>query len=618
MFNNARLSDKKLIIFITIFLAIVVLAVYGRVSQYDFVNYDDPIYVTDNNNIKLGLTLAGFRWAFSTTYAEFWHPLTWLSLMFDYQLYGFNAGGYHLTNLILHVLSTVLLFWLLNRMTGAIWKSACVAALFALHPLHVESVVWISERKDVLSAFFWMLTLRLYVFYTEKPGGKRYLLILFSFICGLMSKPMIITLPAVMIFLDYWPLGRFRSKKTGADSGGVLCVSQNRVIKEVESKEQAGAYNIYPSADSASPGNEEKGVIPLWPLIEKIPFFVLSAVFSIITLYAQYNPFNHHYPFYSRIANAPISFIIYVKKALFINDLAVFYPFHSQLPVWQVAGAALLILTISLIIIWTMKRLPYLFVGWFWYAITILPVIGIVQAGSQMVADRYTYIPLIGIFVMIVWGVPQLLSHMQYGKIIIAFSASVFLIIITGVTHQQIGVWKNDFTLYGHVLNLNPQDARAYHYLGCAMANKGENDKALYYYSLALKYNPRYYLPYLNAGAVFQKMNKMKEAIYCYNKVLLTNDKSAEAHYNLGLIFMKFNYHEAIIHFKKALEINPKNSDIHDNLGVALVKTDHLKEALEHFQESLRLNPEGAYARDNVENVSAALKKELTKKSPTR
>ena len=279
--------------------------------------------------------------------------------------------------------------------------------------------------------------------------------------------------------------------------------------------------------------------------------------------------------------------MILLFSILFIAN----YPFGKS---WV---QRLLISIISFAVIWAMKRLPYLFVGWLWYAITIFPVIGIFQAGSQIEADRYTYIPLIGLFVMMAWGVPQFLSRMQYGKIIVAFSASVFVIIITWATYLQIGVWKNDFTFYGHVINLNPKDARAYHYLGCAMANNGENEKALYYYYMALKYNPGYYLPYLNAGVVFQKMNRMEEAINCYNKVLQINNKSVEAHYNIGLIFMKYNYNEAIVHFKKALEIDPDNYNLHDNLGVALVRTGNFKEALTHFQESLSLNPKGAYAR---------------------
>ena len=303
------------------------LAVFWQVNQCDFINIDDEVYVTENLHVRSGITLDGFRWAFSTTYAEFWHPLTWLSLMLDYQLYGLNAGGYHLTNLILHILSTLLLFWLFNRMTGMIWRSAFVAALFALHPLHVESVVWIAERKDVLSAFFFMLTLCLYVYYTEKPDIKKYLLVLFCFACGLMSKSIVVTLPVILILLDYWPLKRFESKK-------------NNLI--------------------------------LWQLKEKIPFFVLSAIFSIVTFYAQYTDksgFVRDFPFSlsSRIANALVSFVTYLEKIFWPHDLIFFYPFSNQLAVWQIWGAALLIIVISIFVVAMVKRSPYLLVGWLWY-----------------------------------------------------------------------------------------------------------------------------------------------------------------------------------------------------------------------------------------------------------
>jgi hypothetical protein len=335
MLNKINISSKERILIVYIVLAVVTLAVYWQVNQYSFV-FDDTDYITENSHVKSVITLEGFRWAFSTATQRLWNPLIWLSLMFDYQLFGLNAGGYHMTNLILHILSTLLLLWLFNRMTGAIWKSAFVAALFAIHPLHVESVAWISERKDVLSAFFWMLTLCLYVYYTEKPIIRRYLLILFSFVCALMSKSMVVTLPVIMILLDYWPMGRFQSKK---------------------------------------------GSLLLWQLREKTPFFVLSAVLTIITLYTMYSPTIKYFPLSSRFANAPVSFVTYLAKTFWPHDLAVFYPFSNQLPVWQVMGSVLLILVISVAVIAMMKRMPYLFVGWLWYAITLLPVIGIIQNG---------------------------------------------------------------------------------------------------------------------------------------------------------------------------------------------------------------------------------------------
>ena len=335
MLNKINISPEKQKLIIYVVLILATLAVFWQVNQYDFVNFDDHVYVTQNSHIQSGITLEGFRWAFCTTYADSYGTLLiWLSLMFDYQLHGLNAGGYHVTNLILHILSALMLFWLFNRMTGAIWRSAFVAFLFALHPFHVESVAWISERKDVLSAFFWMLTLCFYVYYTEKPVIKRYLVVLFCFVCALMSKPMVVTLPVIMILLDYWPLGRFESKE---------------------------------------------GNYILWQLKEKTPFFILSAVFSFITIYTQYHPSVNDFTLSSRMANASVAFVTYLEKTFWPYDLAVFYPFPYQISAWQVLGATFLILVISAVLLIALKRLPYLFVGWLWFSITLLPVIGIIQ-----------------------------------------------------------------------------------------------------------------------------------------------------------------------------------------------------------------------------------------------
>ena len=409
MLDKINISPKKQKLIVYIILTVATLAVFWQVNQYDFVNLDDQVYVTENDHIQSGITPEGFCWAFSTTYAGFWHPLTWLSLMLDDQLHGLNAGGYHLTNLILHILSTLLLFWLFNRMTGAIWKSAFVAAFFALHPLHVESVVWIAERKDVLSAFFWMLTLCLYVYYTEKPVIKRYLLVLFGFVCGLMSKSMVVTLPVVMIFLDYWPLRRFE-------------FTENNCV--------------------------------LWQLKEKTPFVIFSAVSFVLTIYSQYNPSVKYYPLSSRIANAPVSFVTYLEKTFIPNDLAAFYPFPVQIPLWQVLGSTLLILAVSAVVIIAVKRLPYLFSGWLWYAITLLPVIGIIEVGDFAMADRYTYLPSIGVAIMLAWGIPSLIKSENIRKKIL-FPVSIATIAIMAVlAWQQCGYWKNSIELWNHALHV--------------------------------------------------------------------------------------------------------------------------------------------------------------------
>jgi tetratricopeptide (TPR) repeat protein len=317
-----------------------------------------------------------------------------------------------------------------------------------------------------------------------------------------------------------------------------------------------------------------------------------------------------------RVFNALNSYIGYLSKVFWFHDLSPFYLYPKNFEIWQVSSSLLLILSVTILAIIFIKKLPYIAVGWFWYLGTLIPVIGLIQVGSQAMADRYTYVPLIGIFIIMAWGISQILLRLQNGKVIAALIASLFIVIITLATYLQVSVWKNNFTLFGHVININPKDARAYQVIGHALANNGENEKALYYYYMALKYNPGYYPSYLNAGTVFQKMGRLDEAINCYNKALHFDNKPAEAHYNLGIILMeKNNLNEAISHFKKALVITPDDSDTHNNLGVALMKAGNVEEALAHFQESLRLDPKGESALKNMRIAAAVQKKDTGKRS---
>jgi protein O-mannosyl-transferase len=526
MLNEINISPKKQVWIVYIFLAVVTFAVFWQLSQYEFINFDDPVYVTENRHIQSGITLDGIRWAFSTTYAEFWHPLVWLSFMFDYQLYGLNAGGYHLTNLILHILSTLLLFWLFNRMTGAVWKSAFVAALFALHPLHVESVARISERKDVLSAFFWMLTLCLYVYYTEKPVIKRYLLVVSGFLLALLSKPMVITLPLIMILLDYWPLKRFESQK------------RNWV---------------------------------LWQLKEKIPFFVLSAVFSVITFYARYEQ-SLEYGSLSlsfRIENALIYFITYLRKMFWPNDLALCYPFSEQIPVWQVLGAALLIAIISVATIAAVRRLPYLFVGWLWYAIMILPVLGISQVGIHWLHDHYTYLPSIGISIMLVWGIPLLLPREDIRKVILFPAAIAVLTILTVLTWQQCGYWENSITLFRHDLQVTKDNYLSHSNLGLALAEKGEIKEAIDHYNEVIRLKPYYPYPYSNRGAAYAKLGQYQRAIEDFDEAIRLKPDYAEPYLNKGAAYGDLGqYKLAIENFTKAIRLKPDYTNAYFNRGI--------------------------------------------------
>ena len=531
MSNNISISPQRQTLIVYIVLTVVTLAVFWQVNQYDFINFDDNVYVTQNSHIHSGLTPEGVRWAFSTQYLGLWNPLVWLSFMFDYQIYGLNAGGYHLTNRVLHLLSTLLLFWLFNRMTGAVWKSAFVAAIFAFHPLHVESVAWISERKDVLSAFFWMLTLCLYVYYTEKPVIIRYLLVLFSFVCALMSKPMVVTLPVIMIILDYWPLERFQSKK---------------------------------------------GKLILWQLKEKIPFFILSAALVIITLHSPqntalrtlYNIFGQpkEFPLFSRIANALVSYVTYLEKTFWPHDMAIFYPFPSQIPVWQVIGASLLILIITTAVIVMIKRLPYLFVGWMWYTITIAPIIGIIQISAYAMADHYHYLPSVGIAVMLAWGIPSLIKSEEIRKKILCPAGMIFLGIMAFLTWQQCGYWKNSITLFSHALQVTKDNYLAHNNLGLALLAEGKSVEAINHFNKAIRITPDCAGFYSNRGIAYTNLGQYKLAIEDYNKSIRITPDYADAYNNRGIAYFRLGkYQMAIEDYNEAIRMQPNDARAYNN-----------------------------------------------------
>jgi protein O-mannosyl-transferase len=553
MLNKINISSGRQKLIVYIFLAVVTLAVFWQVNQYDFINFDDNVYVSENSHIRSGITLDGFRWAFSTLHAQFWHPLTWLSLMFDYQLYGLNAGGYHLTNVILHILSALLLFWLFNRMTGAVWRSAFVAAFFALHPLRVESVAWVAERKEVLSGFFWMLTLCLYVYYTEKPAVRRYLLVVFCFVCGLMSKPMVVTLPVIMILMDYWPLRRFES---------------------------------------------QKGNVILWQLKEKTPLFILSAFFSIITIYAQQKLFVNNFSIRSRFANAPVSFITYLEKTFWPHDMAVFYPFSDQLPVWQVWGSTILIIVISVAVILMVKRMPYLFVGWLWYAIALLPVIGIIRSTLHSIHDTYTYLPSIGIAIMLAWGIPSLFKSENMRKKILLPSSIFTIIIMLVLTRQQCGYWKNSVTIFSHAVKVTKDNHIAHNNLGAALAEKGKTKEANYHFNEAIRIQPDYAIDYRaidnnNKGILYSRFAQYELANKYYNEAIRLNHNYSPAYYNRGSLYMNLGQHQlAIEDFNNFLRLDSDCAICYHKKGIIYGEHHQYRSAIDNFSKAINLKPD--------------------------
>ncbi len=552
MFNKFNISYGKQKFIICIILAALTFAVYWQVNQFDFVNIDDNIYIIENSHIKSDLSKDAFLWAITTKYGDLWNPLVWLSFMVDYQLYGLHAGGYHVTNLILHILSTLLLFWLFCRMTGALWKSAFVAAFFALHPLHVESVAWVSERKDVLSAFFWMLTLCFYVYYTEKPAIKRYLLILVSFVLALLSKPMVITLPVIMILLDYWPLGRFES---------------------------------------------QKGNLFLWQLKEKLPFFVLSVVLILVTLHStsEQNTMMKAFSLGSRFANALVSYVIYLEKTFWPHSMAIFYPFPNSIPFWQVLVSFLIIILISVAFIFMAKRMPYLLVGWLWYAVAIAPVSGIIQisiTAPYAMADRYHYLPSIGIGIILAWGIPFFFRDQNMRAKILPLTAIPFLIILSVLAWEQCGYWENSSVLWSHALKVTKNSFMAHGNLGVAALAKGNHNDALVHLNEALRLKPDHMLLYLNRGGAYAELNQYQSAFSDFNKVIMNMPNYADAYNCRGVVFSKVGqYQNALKDFNTSIRLKPDNAAIYNYRGTAYAKLGQYQLAISDFEKTSDLDP---------------------------
>jgi len=596
-------KSKKQELIICVVLAMATLAVFWQLHEYNFTNYDDPVYVTGNSFIRSGITPDALKWAFGTKYYNLWHPLVWLSFMIDYQFYGMKAGGYHLTNILIHMLSALMLFWLFRRMTGEIWKSAFVAAFFALHPLHVESVAWIAERKDVLSAFFWMLTLTAYVYYAEKPDIKKYLLVLASFLCALMSKPMVVTLPVVMILLDYWPLSRFQPKVMANIPDMPKQDPSKKGKRKSKSQKENAEVKTAPAVRQALPESKVWGIIPVWQIKEKAPFFLLSAVIILVNLYTSDKKVYEHFSLGARLANAPVAFVTYLEKSFLPHDLAILYPFSAQIPAWQVAGSVLLIIAVTAAIIAAVKRLPYLFVGWFWFAATILPVIGILQISTSApfsMADRYHYLTSIGIAVMAAWGIPALLPREQIYKKILFAAAAVFLLVLAVLTWQQCHYWKNSKELWSHALNVTKNNYVAHNNLGPSLFNEGKTEEALEHFRKAIELKPDYSFAYNNRGNMYAEMGRYEEAVRDYDQAVKLTPDDATAYNNRGTIYSDTGrYGQAIEDFTEAIRLKPGYPDAYYNRGNAFGKSGRFQQALDDFSTAIRLKENYADAYVN-------------------
>ncbi|MDD2735835.1 MAG: tetratricopeptide repeat protein [Desulfuromonadaceae bacterium] len=484
-------------------IVLITLAVFSPVAWHDFINLDDDVFVYANPNMKSGLTFESIRWAFTTPHEVNWIPLTWISHLLDVTLFGMNAGGHHVVNLLLHTASSALLFLFLRRATGAPWRSATVAFLFALHPLHVESVAWVAERKDVLSAFFGMLTLYAYTCYAEKPDISRYLLTLFLFLLGLLSKPMLVTLPVVLLLLDWWPLGRLHGAAAEA-------VSASRTT-------------------------------PFRLLMEKIPFFILSLCSSVITYMVQQaeGELAQGYTLLSRAGKAGIAYITYLQKMVWPVKLAVLYPFSKYPPTTtKIILCAVLLVLITAVVILLWKRSPYLLTGWGWYLVTLLPVIGLIQIGQHSVADRYTYIPLIGIFMLVAWGLPQLMQGWKYRNSALSCLAGVCLAFMITLTSLQLSQWKDAYTILTHTIAVTEGNWVAQNNLGLIYLGVGRVNEAVFHFKESIKAKPSYVLAHLNLGVAYMEANELDLALESFKWALQFDPLNPSAHYSRGRIFV--------------------------------------------------------------------------------
>jgi len=573
-------------------LAAITFAVFGQTLRHDFVYYDDNEYVYENPMVARGLTRQGIVWAFTSVHAYNWHPLTWLSHMLDCQFYGLHSGGHHLTNVLLHTATVIALFLVLRQMTGALWRSAFVAAVFAIHPLRAESVAWVAERKDVLSGLFFMLTIAAYVRYVGHPWSlARYALVVFLFAMGLMSKPMLVTLPVVLLLLDFWPLRR-------TESVGKL-------------------------------------------VMEKLPLLLLSAAGGAATLLAQHGTIQSTVTFSLplRLANALVACMIYLRQMVWPAGLAAFYPYrHGGFPKWEVALAGALLAGFSGIAWRERRKQPWLLAGWLWYLVMLLPVLGIVQVGSQSHADRYTYFPQIGIYFGATWLIAEWGAKWRVGHAVLG---AVMTVVIAGLMFcawKQTAYWKNGEILWNHTLacttgnntaevnlgntlgqvgrteeaighyqkalQIDPNDAGAHNNLGIALFKQGMVDEAIAHFRNALQLHPDYAEAHFNLGNVFLHTGKPDEAIACFQDALHIRPDYAEAHYNLGIVLSrKGNLDQAIDHYQRALQINPAFVDARNNLGTALFKEGQVDQAITQFQQSLRIEPDDAAAHLNLGNI---------------
>ncbi len=558
------MSPVRLIALVLFLLTIVL---FSRVRDFEFVNFDDPSYVTDNLHVQNGLTKEGLAWAFGRIQGDdtYWHPLTWVSHMLDCELFGLQSGVHHIVNVLFHALAAVLLFHTLRRMTGACWRSAMVAALFAWHPLQVEGVAWVAERKNVLAGLFWVLTMLAYVRYVERSTSRRYSVVVICFALGLMCKPLLVTLPCVLLLLDFWPLQRVklgaRKKSAGA---------------------QAAAKHV--------------AVPPRRVVLEKLPLLALSLVSSVITLIAHQRLgttiSETELPMGPRLANAMVSYGRYLLKVIWPMDLSVYYPMPAAWAGWQVLLSLCVVVCITWAALAWRRRAPALIVGWLWFLGVLVPAIGLVQASTQSMADRFAYLPLIGLFMAAVWGVDEWLRKFSAHRRISMALACIVLFASAAFTWRQLGYWQDSITLFSHALAVTKNNSMAHINLGTAIEALGRREEALQHYQEGIRIKPKSPQGYNNLANVLDDLGRFDEAVAAYEHALKLRPNVALVHNNLGVTLARQRrYEEARTNFQRSIELKPRDAQGYYLMGTLHLRMGDARSAIPAFQAALACNP---------------------------
>ncbi len=562
-------------------LVLVVIIVFGPTVFHGFINFDDNQYVYENRLVKEGLTVEGVTWASTSTFFNNWHPLTWLSYMLDCQIYGDSAGGFHLTNVLLHALNAAVLFLLLKGMTGRLGPSLFTAAVFAIHPLRVESVAWISERKDLLSGLFFLLTLAAYVRYTRHSFSiTRYLIVVGLFALALMAKPIVVTLPFVLLLLDYWPLRRIT------------------------------AESVLPSEDGrAAMLTISEIAVPSRLIVEKLPFFGMSFFGCLVTLQAQKDVIegNLHLSLLARLGNAAIAYVGYLQQMIWPADLALLYPHPGEdLSTWRMLASVVVLAGVTIAVVRCRRRFPYLAVGWAWYLGMLVPVIGLVQVGRQSMADRYTYLPHIGIYLAVAWLAVDI-SVARLGARRVAGVAVAIVAVLAVAASRQTSYWRDSETLWRRTLTCTTKNAVAECHFGLALMEQNKLDAAIEHFRSAIEIDTDFLPARLNLGEALRRLGRTDEAIACFRQVLRTQPGSAMAHYNLGEAFrQRGNLDEAVVHLRRSLEIEPQRVDVLTNLGITFAQKGDVSKAIELLKQAMRLDPRCAETCNSVGAVLAS------------